>query len=72
MCLTQSACEPEAKQVPAPLDPRIETAVVDARAAADAAKQSSLLAAQSATTAGVSVKQCIELAELQAKGRKRR
>lgn len=53
---SQSGCEPEARN--AELDPRIETAVTDARAAADEAKQHAALAHTASQSALTSVEQC--------------
>lgn len=55
---TQTGCEPEAKELPAAIDPRVETAVADARKAATDAVTSSLLAGEAAKSALASAVRC--------------
>lgn len=62
---TQSGCEPAATE-PAPLDPRIERAVADARAAADEAKQHAQLAHMASQSVAASIDSTKAQAELEA------
>jgi len=55
---TQTGCEPEAKELPAAIDPRVELAVVNARKAATDAVTSSLLAGEAAKSALTSAARC--------------
>lgn len=55
---TQTGCEPEAKELPAAIDPRVELAVAAAQTAAADAVTSSLLAGEAAKSALASAVRC--------------
>lgn len=63
---TQSGCEPAASAEPEPLDPRIERAVADARAAADEAKQHAQLAHMASQSVAATIDSTKAQAELAA------